>query len=118
MQQSPLFSFGSHSHKHSILNYLTDSQLKDNLVRSREVLTETCGVPMKMIAYPNGDYDDRVLAASREAGYELGFVLQNRFVQPGLDPMAIPRILVGGFDSVELLRFFVNRLLLKQLFKR
>jgi peptidoglycan/xylan/chitin deacetylase (PgdA/CDA1 family) len=118
MQQSDLFSFGSHSHQHSILNYMDDQQLQDNLVNSKAALSEATGAPIQMISYPNGDFDDRVLTASRDAGYELGFGVKRQVMQPEGDRLAIVRHLVGGFDSVASLSFSINRLLFRHLLKR
>lgn len=118
MQTSSLFDFGSHSHRHDILTYLEAEQLRDNLIRSREALSDASGVEPQMIAYPNGDFDDRVLAASRDAGYSLGFAIQNQVARSGTDPMAIPRFLIGGFDSIATLGFLVNRALLTRILKK
>jgi peptidoglycan/xylan/chitin deacetylase (PgdA/CDA1 family) len=64
---------GSHSLSHMDLRRLDDAALADELRESKLALERVTGRPCRTFAYPFGLYDDRVVAATGEAGYELAF---------------------------------------------
>jgi peptidoglycan/xylan/chitin deacetylase (PgdA/CDA1 family) len=61
---------GSHSHSHVQLTSLDDARLRDELVRSREVLESLVQRPIEHLSFPGGAFDQRVLDHAREAGYK------------------------------------------------
>jgi peptidoglycan/xylan/chitin deacetylase (PgdA/CDA1 family) len=83
---------GSHTSTHPILTRLDDATLASELVSSRARLADAIGAPVTSIAYPNGDHDDRVVAAARRAGYTLGCTTSPGHVRTGHDPLRLPRI--------------------------
>lgn len=60
---------GSHSLSHALLPQCDDEQLERELVESRRVLSERLGAPIDSFCYPNGDHDERVVSATKKAGY-------------------------------------------------
>ena len=114
LASSPLCHFGSHGSRHAIFTQLNDETLADSLVSSKHVLEELVGAPVRCVAYPNGDCNDRVVDACRRAGYAFGFVTETAVFRPGCDPYGIPRLLVGGYDSPQALGARVSRLLLAE----
>lgn len=107
-----LLSCGSHGHRHVILTRLDDAALAANLRDSRAALLRRLGRDTDAIAYPNGDADARVRAAAGEAGFRLGFLTRPGLAAAGGDLLALPRLLIGGYDGLRLLRFKLNRVLL------
>jgi peptidoglycan/xylan/chitin deacetylase (PgdA/CDA1 family) len=69
---------GSHTRTHPWLPRLDDESLRDELVRSRAELREALGLPITSLAYPFGAHDDRVVAATRVAGYDTAVTLPHR----------------------------------------
>jgi peptidoglycan/xylan/chitin deacetylase (PgdA/CDA1 family) len=66
--------FGSHTVSHPILANVNQAQLVQELVESRSAIETHTGRPVEVIAYPIGKrfaYDDRVIAACKDAGYRL-----------------------------------------------
>lgn len=64
--------FGSHSCTHpNTLVALSDDRLKLELERSRGVLEDTLGAPVRYFAYPHSKHDARVEEAVERAGYSL-----------------------------------------------
>ena len=61
------WEIGSHTVTHPRLTRTTDEQLERELTESRAVVERETGVPCRSIAYPFGDLDDRVIAATRAA---------------------------------------------------
>lgn len=71
---------GSHTCTHPRLTQISDAQLDDELQRSRADLEQLLGTSVTDLAFPYGDYDDRVVAAARRAGYTRMFTLDERLV--------------------------------------
>lgn len=64
--------FGSHTCSHpSSMTSLSEAQLKDELERSRSVISGVLDAPVEHFAYPHSRLDDRVEAAVERAGYRL-----------------------------------------------
>jgi len=61
---------GSHSHHHVQLVHLEDSQLDDELRRSKGILEDIIKLPVEHLSFPGGSYNDRVLAAACKVGYK------------------------------------------------
>ncbi len=64
---------GSHTLSHPDLRALDDAELEHELVGSKQAIEELTGEPCPTLAYPYGIYDERVVRAAGEAGYELAF---------------------------------------------
>lgn len=64
------WEIGSHTCSHPRLTTLDDAALERELAASRAECERRLGVPVGAIAYPYGDVDDRVVAATAAAGYE------------------------------------------------
>lgn len=61
---------GAHSVDHVWLPNLSEVAMLDQLRRSRAMLEDLLGRPVRTMAYPYGGYDERVLRAAELAGYE------------------------------------------------
>jgi peptidoglycan/xylan/chitin deacetylase (PgdA/CDA1 family) len=86
------FDLGVHSATHRTLPRLTDSELRAELVDSRETLARNGGVTADLFAYPYGLWDERVRNATQAAGYTMALSLNPRLVSPNADPWALPRV--------------------------
>ena len=61
---------GGHTVTHRSLTATTDAELADELIASKTQLQAIPGVgTVRNFAYPFGDYDARVIAATQAAGY-------------------------------------------------
>ena len=68
--------FGSHTVSHALLDRLTATQLKTELLVSKETLEFHLGTPVEFVAYPNGNYNEAVIKASQDCGYVGGFTCE------------------------------------------
>ncbi|MGZ4303082.1 MAG: polysaccharide deacetylase family protein [Gaiellaceae bacterium] len=91
-------TIGSHTLSHPHLTKLSDRELHRELRESRERIEDELGAPCKLFAYPYGEHDSRVRAATRAAGYEAAFALHARRRQP--DPYALPRVAIWRTDRL------------------
>ena len=55
--------------------------------------------PLAVIAYPNGDHDDAVCAATAAAGYEAAFTTEKGRNDAATDPYRLRRVSVHGADG-------------------
>jgi peptidoglycan/xylan/chitin deacetylase (PgdA/CDA1 family) len=81
---------GSHTLTHPRLPDLSDGELQRELADSRERIEAEIDRPCRYLAYPYGQHDERVRAATRGAGYEAAFALRNG--ADAREPYALPRI--------------------------
>ncbi len=63
-------TIGSHSRSHPNLTVLGDTRLKDELVGSKSALEKRLMHSVRFFAYPYGNVNARVIAATRAAGYD------------------------------------------------
>ena len=88
---------GSHTVSHPHLTWLSDRDLRAELVDSKRRIADELGRECRVLAYPYGDDDDRVRAATRAAGYEAAFSLGGRAGE--LDRFSLPRVDVYRGDG-------------------
>lgn len=98
------WEIGSHTCSHPHLTTVDDGTLERELRASKEVLGEGC----RSIAYPYGDVDARVIAATRAAGYDTAAALPKRFGSS--DPLDWPRVGVYHVDDLRRFKLKVSRL--------
>jgi peptidoglycan/xylan/chitin deacetylase (PgdA/CDA1 family) len=81
-------SVGSHTVSHPHLTRLSDVELQHELKDSKGELEAELGRSCDEVAYPYGEQDSRVRAASRAAGYYRAYALRG----PKGDPYSSPRV--------------------------
>jgi peptidoglycan/xylan/chitin deacetylase (PgdA/CDA1 family) len=88
---------GSHTRSHPHLTQLDDESLESELQDSRRECEQRLGRLCTSLAYPYGDFDERVVAATRRAGYAFAGTLPARLHPPR--PHAWPRIGIYHADG-------------------
>jgi peptidoglycan/xylan/chitin deacetylase (PgdA/CDA1 family) len=96
-------TFHSHTRTHASLPRLDDAALADQLAGSRQALAGLLGQAVEYIAYPFGHVDDRVVAATRAAGYRAAFATQPGFNRRDVNRFRIRRLDVYGTDTPAML---------------
>lgn len=91
------WEIGSHTCSHPHLTQLSDSDLERELVVSRRRCEAMMGMPCRTLAYPYGDHDARVVAATAAAGYTAACTLPQRFNRPA--PLHYARVGVYRADG-------------------
>lgn len=86
----------SHGLEHVSLLKADDARLREETIRSRAILQDLLGQPIRGFAYPYGHSDARVVAAVQTAGYDYACA-----VRPwsGIGRQAIPRTSAFEHDS-------------------
>ena len=101
---APVIGLGSHCRSHASLAQLDSGALCEELALSKKELEQTLGLPIRYVAYPYGEYDERVGRAARDAGYQLGLGVQPGLNDGGSDRFHLHRICILSHDPVP--RFF------------
>lgn len=90
------WEIGSHTVSHPHLTELSDERLRTELLDSRVHCERMLGSECRSLAYPYGDHDDRVVAATAAAGYEAACAARMESVGGAL---RWPRILAHEEDE-------------------
>ena len=68
MSEAGMF-FGSHGATHANLAVINGEQIKKELADSKKALEDNIGKKVDLLAYPGGNFNDRVVQAAKDAGY-------------------------------------------------
>jgi peptidoglycan/xylan/chitin deacetylase (PgdA/CDA1 family) len=99
---------GAHTASHPWLTRVADdAELARELEQPRALLQERLGRPCRTLAYPYGDHDDRVVEATRRAGYEAAGTLPAGF--SGAGPLTWPRVGIYHLDDLRRFRLKASR---------
>ena len=90
----------SHTMSHPQLSLQSDAQLTYELVRSKQNLEAKYGVPIRYLAYPYGDYNERVIDATVAAGYSGALAAWGGGSWTPQKRWQEPRIIVTGFATI------------------
>lgn len=102
------WEIGAHSMTHPLLTRLDDQTLAWELQESKRHCEEMLERPCRTMAYPTGDFDERVERAVVAAGYEAAAALPQRFDNPR--PTAWPRVSIQRRDGDAAFRVKVSPL--------
>jgi peptidoglycan/xylan/chitin deacetylase (PgdA/CDA1 family) len=102
----PHVHLGNHTVDHAILTAYDAAGIRDQIVGCQNDLQQMAGVRPTIISYPNGDHDERVLTASREAGLRWGITVTKRKNYPPFgsgpnDPLRLGRYTLWGDQDVD-----------------
>jgi peptidoglycan/xylan/chitin deacetylase (PgdA/CDA1 family) len=100
---------GSHTCTHPHLTEVDGDALRIELVESRATVEERTGRPCATLAYPYGDYDERVVHAATAAGYAAAGTLPARLHSER--PLAWPRVGIYHGDDERRFRMKVSRVM-------
>lgn len=96
--------FGSHSYSHPALAEIDPSRARDELVRSRAVLSDLLGHSVNTFAYPFSNQNRTVRELAREAGYRCAVRGKGRMNWRRTDPFGLRRIKIDPSTTIEQLR--------------
>ncbi len=93
--------FGSHTAAHEIVTGLTSEELRRTIGKSIADIESTIGKKVRYFSYPNGDYDERTIEVLKYSGIEAAFTTSPDFIGRNHGTYEIPRVGIGGYDSIE-----------------
>lgn len=96
MQASGLISFGSHTMTHPFLETISsDETLAMEISRSRQLLEQELGRPVRTFSYPCGRFTERVKSFVQDAGYSSAVVTNPGSSCPDDDIFALKRLRIS-----------------------
>jgi peptidoglycan/xylan/chitin deacetylase (PgdA/CDA1 family) len=98
---------GGHTVSHGFLTQYAPARLRHELEEPRAVLERELGAPAYSFAYPQGDYNAAVVAATQRAGYRTAVTIDQGRAGVTDDPFRLRRLHVGGNTTPTVLRAFV-----------
>jgi len=111
LARSPWITIGAHSHCHNLLPQLSRAGVDESVQTSKRLIESWIGRPVDAFAYPNGDYNDDVVASIRDAGFTCGMTTVPKPWRPGESRFALPRIGVGRYDAFDRFALKISGLL-------
>ncbi|MBN2018003.1 MAG: polysaccharide deacetylase family protein [Candidatus Cloacimonetes bacterium] len=88
---SPLVDFGSHTLSHPILTRLNTEEVIHEIKDSKEILERILGEEVEYFCYPNGDYNEEIVAIVKEH-YKAALSTDSGFVDKSSNIFLLPRI--------------------------
>jgi peptidoglycan/xylan/chitin deacetylase (PgdA/CDA1 family) len=99
LADEPLITIGNHTSDHAILTAHDEADIAEQIAGCQDYLRDLLGRAPEVIAYPNGNYDERTLAAARDQGFRIGFVVEPRKVRLPIaedERLSLPRFWIDG----------------------
>jgi peptidoglycan/xylan/chitin deacetylase (PgdA/CDA1 family) len=92
LDREGVVTIGSQTVSHPAdLRSLSDPKLAQEMAGSKHMLESQLGHPVPYLAYPNGKWNERALAAARSAGYLMAFTEELRPAEQTRSIFAVPR---------------------------
>jgi len=85
---------GAHTVSHPLLSYEDEASVERELKLAKQVLEENLGEKVLAFAYPNGDWNKRVLEQVVETGYRCAFTTRPAWHSREKNLYTIPRVLI------------------------
>lgn len=102
------FVFEDHTLSHISLPKASDEEIRNQLGKSREALEWRLGKKVEYLAYPGGEYDQRVIQLVKEAGYRAAFTVNFGRDRINSTLYTLNRIPIFGSESHTFLRFWLR----------
>lgn len=101
---NPLVTIGAHSHGHELLDQLPLEAASASIARSKTLLEEWTGNPVRHFAYPNGNYSKALMGVLADQGFLSSVILEDGLMHPTSPRQALPRVSVGRYDALDRVR--------------
>ncbi|MBS1635396.1 MAG: polysaccharide deacetylase family protein [Bacteroidetes bacterium] len=97
----PLIEFGSHTHTHPSLEYLTKDKVEMELKESKQILESKIGKPVLSLAFPDGSYNKETLSIAKDLGYLNMVAVNYYFKENNQDPNLLSRFTISNSTTFE-----------------
>ena len=100
----PLITIGSHTIHHPILTTLTSDQQSREIAGSKYTLETILDRTISAFSFPNGKFDDEIVASVAAAGYDFACCSFSNSVSPNENLYALPRLWPEAVSKREFAR--------------
>ena len=91
--------FGSHTHRHVILEDLSVDIIGKELIQSKNIISNQLQCEVSSLCYPNGRYSGLESDILHKCGYLYGFCLDNKSLRYRQDYFYVPRFIMNERNS-------------------
>lgn len=102
------FSFEDHTLSHISLTKASDQEARNQLIQSKAAIEWRLGKKVEYLAYPGGEYDQRVIQLAKEAGYRAAFTVNFGRDRVNSTLYTLNRIPIFGGETHTFLRFWLR----------
>jgi peptidoglycan/xylan/chitin deacetylase (PgdA/CDA1 family) len=92
------WTIGCHSMTHANLKTIQLSKMPYETRDAKDELQKKLGKEIKYYAYPRGKYNNEIVEAIKQSGFQFGFTMDDSFINEKTSRLAIPRI---GVDKTH-----------------
>jgi poly-beta-1,6-N-acetyl-D-glucosamine N-deacetylase len=100
-EMKPLVDFQSHTVYHPLLPRCSESRAAEEISDSKTELESKFGLSIYALAYPNGDYTAREIAAAEAGGYTCALTLDHGFNSRNTPPFQLKRICINDDATID-----------------
>jgi peptidoglycan/xylan/chitin deacetylase (PgdA/CDA1 family) len=75
LDRDPLFDVEAHTVDHPFLTQCEPREARRQVVENKKFVEAACGKRVRALAYPSGDYDERIIDIARSEGFTCGFAV-------------------------------------------
>ena len=92
----PLIEYGSHTHTHFNLEYLSKSECEGELLESKKIIKEFTGKDPVSLAFPDGSYNKETIEIGLKAGYANQVAVTYKFNENNKNPNLLSRFTISN----------------------
>jgi peptidoglycan/xylan/chitin deacetylase (PgdA/CDA1 family) len=96
------FAIGSHAVSHPRLSALPEGECRAELSDARRIIEQHVGTAVEHLAYPFGNWDERVRSIADDAGYTTACTTDIALATPVDHALSLPRVPVIGTEPLSL----------------
>jgi peptidoglycan/xylan/chitin deacetylase (PgdA/CDA1 family) len=96
-----LIEYGSHSHTHFNMEFLTDEKCEQELRTSKELLEKVIGRRVRSIAFPDGSYSHKTLEICHKVGIDNLLAVDLRHTEDKGRKDLLPRFTISNSTTFE-----------------
>ena len=108
LSRRPGHSVGAHTVHHLALTMHSRVVRRAEIVCNKKHLERILGQPVLTFSYPYGDYDPQTIELARAAGFVAAVTVEEGLVEPGGNPMLLPRFEVKAHDKEAFAKFMTG----------
>jgi peptidoglycan/xylan/chitin deacetylase (PgdA/CDA1 family) len=82
--------------------------LQKELAESKRIIEKETGQKVRFLAYPYGDFNQRVIKATEKAGYDAALTCEYGRVVKGSDPLRMKRVVIDKKMDFAAFRFYMG----------
>ncbi len=95
-------SFGAHTHNHIILTKVSLDNAREEMLLSKEILSQKIRKPVHSFSYPNGSYNEKITASVQECGFDIGVTTMRGSIDDSDNLFTLRRIMIHNDISSTL----------------